>query len=111
MAQTPQENGGKPQHSAMFEALATTKFEYDEICSLLPNKQLSSSSSGRAESGSVEFSGADATTTGSYEVPYSERKIEGVDDEAPVQVVKPWWKIGLKWAGWRRPQVYQAVHQ
>ncbi|KAK8135107.1 hypothetical protein PG984_007119 [Apiospora sp. TS-2023a] len=114
MAQTPQNEVGRPQHSAMFDALATTSFEYDEINSLLPSQHhLPPSSPVAQNSGSTCIADSKNPTRNTKDVPYSEGGTEtGDDEEASAPVVKSWWGVALKWTGWdRRPNVYRAVRQ
>ncbi|KAK6825902.1 hypothetical protein PG987_013396 [Apiospora arundinis] len=111
------------QNSAMFEAMASTNFEYDEICGLVSSQhQLSSSpppSSSPPEDrndNSTSSGGAnDSATTDTNDVPYSERAIEGdkdYDNDTSALVEKSWWRLGLRWTGWgSRPVVYEYVPQ
>lgn len=105
MAQAPQNGPQRQQLSAMFEALATTSLEHDEICSLLPSQQHLPASSPL-----TEHSGSAGVTK---ELPYSDRGTEAGDEEdASVPVVKSWWSVATNRAGWdRRPKVYRAVRQ
>ncbi|KAK7978776.1 hypothetical protein PG996_004827 [Apiospora saccharicola] len=114
MAQIPQNEVGQPQQSAMFEALATTSFEYDEINSLLPSEQhLPPSSSMAQDSGGTGITRSKNHTNDTKDFHYSEGGIEtGDDDGASVPVVKGWWGVALKWARWdRSAKGYRAVRQ
>ncbi|KAK8093408.1 hypothetical protein PG997_000093 [Apiospora hydei] len=126
MSQTPyQDQPQEPQHSAMFEALATTGFQYDDICGLLPNQQcvppydeLTDGSSGSATAAtgqedetSEDKKSKDKRSEETDDVPYSERNVEGDNDESK-PVKKPWWGVTLKWTGsGSRPVMYSSVPQ
>ncbi|KAK8005866.1 hypothetical protein PG991_012163 [Apiospora marii] len=70
MAEKPKQEAREPQYSAMFEALATTSFEHDEICSLLPSQQhLPGSSSSTANSGSANTTGGNDASNGTEDLP------------------------------------------
>ncbi|KAK6844404.1 hypothetical protein PG995_014514 [Apiospora arundinis] len=113
----------QPQNSAMFETMASSNFEYDEICGLVSSQQQLSSSSPPSSSApeeshdnSTSSGGAnDSATTEINDVPYSEREIEGdkdYDNDTSALVEKSWWRFGLRWTGWgSRPVVYEYVQQ
>ncbi|KAK8085987.1 hypothetical protein PG994_000961 [Apiospora phragmitis] len=113
MAQTPQQKPQEQQHSAMFEALAATSFEYDEICGLLASQQRQPSSAVLTEtSGSAAVViRRDINSKATDDIPYWDRGV-GPDDDGSVPVVKSWWGVALRWTGWtRRPDMYRAVCQ
>lgn len=77
MAQSPEKEAQEPQHSAMFETLATTNFEHDEIRGLLPSSAVAQNNS------NASTTGDSGPTSDTRDLPYSEHGVEaGDNDEA-----------------------------